>query len=99
MDAVAKAVEEFESQDPKGSLSYQKVADKWHVERSTVARRHQSKGRSRITKKLNQRALTPTKERELVRYLNGLSKRSLPPTREMIINFGSEHAAWELGES
>ncbi|KAF1361372.1 hypothetical protein EJ07DRAFT_154162 [Lizonia empirigonia] len=40
----------------------------------------------------SQRLLNTTQEQELVKYIETLSKRGLPPTREMIRNFASEIA-------
>ena len=43
--------------------------------------------------------LTTTQEKELVKYIDSLYKRGLPPTREMIRNFVSEIAKKLVGKS
>jgi hypothetical protein len=40
MDPIQKAIEEIESREPGDNFSYNKVAVKYGVERSTLARRH-----------------------------------------------------------
>ncbi|EDU46253.1 predicted protein [Pyrenophora tritici-repentis Pt-1C-BFP] len=50
-------------------------------------------------KNFNQQKLNPQQELELVRYIEKLTKRGIPPTREMIRNFSSEVAHQQLSES
>jgi hypothetical protein len=47
----------------------------------------------------NQRLLNDTQEKELVRYINSLYKRGLPPLRQMIRNFISKIGGREAGKS
>ncbi|KAH5632622.1 hypothetical protein HBI23_218330 [Parastagonospora nodorum] len=47
-------------------------------------------------KKFNIDRFTPQQELELIRYIEGLTKRGLPPTREMIRNFSSEIVKYRL---
>jgi hypothetical protein len=48
---------------------------------------------------INQQLLNPQQEMELVRYIKRLTKRGLPPTRDMIRNFSSEVAHQRVSES
>jgi hypothetical protein len=47
----------------------------------------------------HQQSLTPRQELELVHYIEGLTKRGLPPTREIIQNFSSAVAHQQLSKS
>jgi hypothetical protein len=68
------------------------------VERSTLGRRWRSVTRSKKEGYTKQQALSPQQEIELVQYIERLTKRGLPPIREMIRNFSSEVAKRQLGE-
>jgi hypothetical protein len=46
----------------------------------------------------SQQALSPQQEMDLVRYIEKLTKRGLPPTGEMIRNFSSGVAKRQLGK-
>jgi hypothetical protein len=43
--------------------------------------------------------ITPQQKEELVKYIEGLTERHLPPTRQMIQNFATEIAGDEVSES
>jgi hypothetical protein len=47
---------------------------------------------------INRQKLHPQQELELVRYIIGLTKRGLAPTREMTRRFASEILKEEVGE-
>lgn len=64
-----------------------------------MTRRHKAKTLSHATKIINQQKLTPQQEAGLVNYIEGLTKRYLPPTREMIRNFASAIAKEPVSES
>ena len=49
------------------------------------------------TYNLNKQKLSPQHELELVDYIKGLSKRGLPPTREMTRRFASEIGNCHIG--
>lgn len=99
MGAIEDAIAEIKSLEPGEQFTYQAIADKHHVDRSTLSRRYRGCQAPNKTKYINQQALNPQQELELVRYIEKLTKRGLPPTREMIRNFSSEVAKRELNES
>src|SRR3954465_12671011 len=99
MGAIKEAIEEIESLEPGEKFSYQAIANKYGVHRVTLSRRHQGLQAPRETQATHQLKLNPQQELELVRYIEGLTKRGLPPTREMIRNFSSEVAHQQLSES
>jgi transcriptional regulator with XRE-family HTH domain len=82
----------------KNIFSLKEVADKYGVDRSTLGRRWRGVTRSKEEGYASQQALSPQQEIELVQYIERLTKRGLPPTREMIRNFSSEVAKRQLGE-
>jgi hypothetical protein len=73
---------------PGAQFSYQKIAETYKIQHSTLRRHHQGKTQSRAHKAKLQQNLSPQQEAELVRYIEELSERGLPPTRKMVQNFG-----------
>jgi transposase-like protein len=99
MDPISAAIEYIESREPGEDISYTQVASQYGVNRSTLSRRHRRVTELRNVKDSKQQKLSSQQELELVQYIKGLTKRGLPPTREMIKNFSSFVAKTELGES
>jgi hypothetical protein len=89
MSAIDKAIASIESGDEGALFSYQKVAAKWHCNRSTLSQRHQDLTQSNGVKSTQQQLLNPQQELDFVQYIEGLTKRELLPTREMIQNFAA----------
>ncbi|KAF1363389.1 hypothetical protein EJ07DRAFT_70191, partial [Lizonia empirigonia] len=80
-------------------IPYTKLAEKYGVERTTLARRDQGKSASRETKASAQQLLTPHQEASLVKYIEGLTIRYLPPTRSMVRGFASEIGHTSVSDS
>jgi hypothetical protein len=99
MAPIDDAIAAFESQEPGEKLTLQACADEYGVERSTLGRRIRGRTRPIEAKATSQQKLNPRQEMELVEYIGDLTKRGLPPTREMIQNFASEVAQERLSES
>jgi len=99
MAPIDDALAEIDSLDASEKLCYTKIANKYGVERSTLSRRHRAVTQSHASKITNQQKLTPQQEAELVKYIEGLTARHLPPTREMIRNFASTIAKEPVSES
>jgi hypothetical protein len=99
MDPIQAAIEEINSLQPGEHFTYTEIAAKYNVVRSTLTRRHKGQTSDWNSKKVTQQKLNPQQELELVRYIEGLTKRGLPPTREMIKNFGSKIAQQPVSES
>ena len=70
-------------------LVYTAIAKDHGVDRSTVRRRHQRGQVPLYVANQQRRKLTPQQEAELVRYIEELTARHLPPTRRMVRNFAS----------
>ena len=67
-------------------FSYAEIAKKHSVARSTLSRKHQGISGSRA-------------EAELVKYIEDLTERKLPPTREMVQIYASDIAGHPDSES
>ena len=67
--------------------------------RSTLTRTWRGKTRSRNEQAVAQQKLTTQQEEELVKYIEELTARYIPPTREMIANFASAVAQEPVSES
>jgi hypothetical protein len=99
MAPIDDALAFLESQEPGEQLSYQKCSVMFGVDRRTLARRHKGLTQPMTTKHQQQQKLTPQAEAGLVRYIQGLSNRHMPPTRNMIQNFALKIAKEEVSEA
>jgi uncharacterized protein YndB with AHSA1/START domain len=99
MAPIDDAIAAIESQEPGEHYSYRAVARRFNVSHTTLTRRHKGSQSSRATKNFNQLALNPQQEAELVRYIQDLTKRALPPTREMIQNLAAHFNPDGVSES
>ncbi|KAK1915855.1 hypothetical protein P3342_003670 [Pyrenophora teres f. teres] len=68
------------------------------VDRSTLSRRHQGKSKSIAQEAQQRQLLNPQQEAEIVDYIERCTRSGLPPTRQMIKNFASAVAKWDVGE-
>jgi transposase-like protein len=99
MSPIEAAIEAIESLRSGEKFSYTKVASQFGVDRSTLSRRHKATQVSHTAKSINQRKLSTEQERALVRYIQGLSERHLPPTRDIVQNFASQIAKEPISKS
>jgi hypothetical protein len=99
MTSMEDALAALESLDPGKSYSYSEIARKHGVDRSTLSRRHRAVTTSRAADASTRQKLNPQQELELVRYIEGLTKRRLPPTREMVRNFAMDIAKRPVSDS
>ena len=95
MDPIQEAIKYLESLKPGDDFSYTKVAAQFGIQRSTLARRHQGVHKQRG---VLQRSLHPEREAELVRYIETLTERRLPPTKVMVQQFASQLAGKPVSE-
>lgn len=86
MDPIEAAIAAIESLKPGEDFTYTEIAERFGVVRSTLTRRHQ-----RVTQApgKNRQNLNHQQEKELLQYIQRLTERGLPPTRQMIQNFAS----------
>ena len=98
MNPIQEAIADLKSQEQGEQLSYSKLAEKWGVNRVTLARRCKGIQGTRAQEGINRRKISPQQEAGLVEYIVGLLKRGLPPIRKMIQNFASHVAKKHVGE-
>ena len=79
-------------------LAIAKSQKKLGVSQAMLARRHRGVQADRAGGGQKHQNLNPQQEQELVNYIEGLPKRGLPPTREMVRNFGSSVAGRECSK-
>jgi hypothetical protein len=84
MAPIDDAVAAIESLEDGEHFTYQAIANQSGVNRVMLSQRHRGHQRPREAKEADQQCLSPQEEHELVLYIKALSKRGLPPTREMI---------------
>ena len=96
---INEALAEVSSLKPGESIPWTKIAKKHGVVRSTLTRRYRAETRPREAYAETLQKLTTQQEEELVRYIEVLTSRHLPPTREMIANFASSVAQGPVSES
>lgn len=84
MDQITLAIAHLKANDDANISS---TAREFGVNRSTLSRRFNGVTGSVQSKAENQMILSYQQERTLVKYLNTLSERGLPPTPSMLCNF------------
>jgi transposase-like protein len=99
MAPIDEAIEDLKLRGPEEQYTLKEVAKKHGVNQSTLGRRWRGVTGPRDAGHASRQALNPQQELELVRYIEGLTNKGLPPTREMIKNFSSEVAHQQLSES
>ena len=99
MTGIKEAVTEVKSTPSGDKIPWSKIADKHGVVRSTLTRNATGQTRPHEDAAIAQCKITPQQEEELVKYIEGLKERHLPPTRQMIQNFATEITGDEVSES
>lgn len=99
MAPIDEALEFLESLESGGKIDYQKVANEFGVNRTTLSRRHRGVTGSAQHKNTTQSALNPQQEVELVKYIKQLTERNLEPSRQMVKNFASKLARKDVSYS
>jgi hypothetical protein len=98
MGAMEEAIAALESLSEGEHFTYQEIADRYGVNRSTLSRRYRGVQRSMNEYAVSKQLLSPNQEEELVNYIIGLTERGLPPTKEMIQSFARTVVKKEVGE-
>ena len=97
--SLEDALQEADAANEAGELCYQDIADNYGITRSTLSRQHRGVVASRDDADLANRKLSPQQERELCEYIEVLTERHLPPTRQMVQNFAIEMAQEWVSDS
>jgi hypothetical protein len=82
----------IDSQNEGKIFSYQKTATEFGIDKETLHRQHQGLQTTSAGAAQNRQKLRPQQEKELVRYIQGLTDNRLPPTHKMVPNFAEEIA-------
>jgi len=96
---LKEALAECDTFASTDEIPWTKIAQKHGVVRSTLTRTWRGETRPHQEKILAQQKLTQQQEEELVKYIEELTARHIPPTREMIANFASAVAQEPVSES
>jgi hypothetical protein len=99
MSPIEDALASLESLKPGEKPCYAKVAREYGCDRNTLSRRHRGVQGSVQEKVEYERLLTLNQEKELIKYIDLLTTRNLPPTKGMIWNFAEEIAGKRPGNS
>jgi hypothetical protein len=99
MAPIDDAIADLESPEEGADFTLTQIADRHGVNRSTLSRRWRGLTGPRSDGYAQQQLLNPQQEDELVRYIEDLTAKSLPPTRQMIRNFASEISGIYVGEA
>jgi hypothetical protein len=89
MDPIQTAIEAIESREDGASSSYRKVAEEFNVNRTTLSRRHQGSQATSEEAQQDRQKLSLQQEEELIKYIDVITERVLPPTRVMLQNSAS----------
>jgi transposase len=99
MAPIDDAIADLESHGEGETFTITEIADRHGVVRSTLSRRWRGLTGPRSEGYAQQQLLNPQQEDELVRYIRGLTAKSLPPTKHMVRNFASEISGVYIGEA
>src|SRR5205823_1601131 len=80
------------------NFEYTQTAREFGVDRTTLSKRQRGLTGSQEDKAANAQLLNPIQEAVLVKYIQGLSKRGLPPTQAIVRNFAWEIAKKQVGK-
>ena len=96
-EAIELALADLNSQERP---NYKATAEKYSIDRTTLARWHQGRSVSRQESvSLHKKKLTDVQERELLGHINKLSDRGLPPTPKIVENLVYEITKEPVGDT
>jgi hypothetical protein len=99
MGSISKAIEAMRLRELGDNTPVSKYAAKYSVDQTTLRRRWKEVQAPRELKDMAQQNLSPQQELGLVEYIKELTDLGIPPTRDIIQNFGSAVAERDLSES
>lgn len=99
MTSMDAALAYLDSLDPSESINYTKVANKYGLSRSTLSRHHHGIQHSKKEQYANQRFLNNQQTKDLLNYINRLTRSGLFPSHQMIANFAEEIAGKPPGKN
>ena len=99
MEPIDQALAALEALKPGESLNYTTVTKIYGVNRSTLSKRHRGLQSSRDIGYENQQLLNDQQEKTLIKYIDLLTARDLPPSRQILRNFTTEICGREPGKT
>ena len=99
MASIEEALAYLDSLGPNESINYTKVAKDFGLSRSTLSRHHRGVQRSKEEQYANQRFLNHQQTKDLLNYINKLTRTGLFPSHQMIANFAEEIAGKPPGKN
>jgi hypothetical protein len=97
MSSIEAALAAIKLQNPGENICYTKIAQDYGINRSTISGRPHSQTALQTASAEECQNLHPQQEQQLLRYIEQLTERGLPPTQALIQCFGSEITKNELG--
>jgi hypothetical protein len=96
-DRIEAAIKDLKSQE---RVNYSKTAKKWQVERTTLRRRFKVKQRSyQVYHSEVTQCLSNAQEEALIRQINNLTDRGIPPTSRIARNLAEEITGKAVGKN
>jgi hypothetical protein len=99
MDQYELALEALRSLKPGETPNISLVARTFGVDRSSLSRRFRGISGSKEAQYDNQRLLNNAQSKALIKWINQLTERGLPPTNAMLENFAREISGKEPGKN
>ena len=84
MSSIDAAMAFINSLSPNDHINISKIAKQFDCNRSTLDKQYRGVTRSRHTQYQNQRNLNDQQEKSLVKYINCLCARGLPPSKHIV---------------
>jgi hypothetical protein len=95
---IEGALAALERLEVREKPNYTQVAVQYGVEQTMLLKRHRGVQGSHIQDIENRQLLNTMQEKELIKYLQDLYARGLPPLKQMVRNFALEIAGREAGK-
>jgi Tc5 transposase DNA-binding domain len=96
-DRIKAVIDQLDSQR---TLNYAAAARDYHIDRTTLARRYNGKTVSRVEANSTYRQrLNDVQEDTLLRYIDTLTDRHIPPTSQIIRNLVEEIIKGSMGKN
>ena len=99
MASYELALEALRSTPPGETPNISLVARTYGVNQSNLSKRYRGVTGSKEAQYNNQRLLSKEQSRELIKYINLLTERGLPPTNSMLANFAKDICGKEPGKN
>jgi hypothetical protein len=99
IDSYELALEALHSTEPGEKPNISLVARTYGVDPSNLSKRYRGVTGSKEAHYNNRRLLNEAQSRILIKWINGLTERGLPPTNAMLENFAREKSGKEPGKN